>query len=104
MLNQILIYLVLSILVITLSKYTNGIIDITNWIQIHGHVILAPGFKLLKLNHDAQALIILFFTPVVVTVIISLLYRLMVNKKMPYFFTLTWSIWLVIGLSHLLAY
>ena len=102
MLQQGLIYLIISILVIILKKYAKLLVAYIDFFFTQITVILSPLLTDIGLGNPLQKILLLVLVPVILTSIPGLIYYLIYRKLMPHFFQITWCIWLVIVLSHLL--
>lgn len=102
MLAQIIIYFLLTLLIVLFSAYFHILIQGIDRLYSYIEGYLSPLF-----NHDHTGSIIvkmlaLLFIPLIIAAIPALIYRLSRGKKMPYFLTVTWFLWLVIVLTHFL--
>mgnify|MGYP000505800931 CR=1 FL=1 len=102
MLNQMIIYLILTLLVVIFSAYFHGIIKAIDSLYVYTENYLSTLFTH---NHTGSILVkmlALLFIPLIIAAIPALLYRLIKGKEMPYFLSITWFLWLIIVLTHFL--
>lgn len=102
MLRQSLIYLFFSILVVVLKKYAKLLLLYIDIIFTYISLQLNPLLTTIGLGNPIQKILLLALVPVAITAIPGVLYYLFARKTMPYYFELTWCVWLVIVLSNLL--
>ena len=102
MLQQSLMYLFFSILVVILKKYAKLLLLYIDIIFTHISVQLSPLLSSIGLGNPIQKILLLALIPVAITGIPGIIYYLFSRKAMPYYFEITWCIWLVIVLSNLL--
>lgn len=102
MLQQSLIYLFFSILVVVLKKYAKLLLLYIDLIFTHISVQLSPLLSNIGLGNPIQKILLLALTPIIITAIPGVIYYLFARKTMPYYFEVTWCVWLVIVLSNLL--
>jgi hypothetical protein len=103
MLKQGLFYLLLSILVVVFAKYAYLLIVYISMLYTSLNVKLIPIFAHTGLGVIVRKIILLVLIPVLLTLIPALIYRLVKGKEMPYLIELTWCLWLVIVISHILV-
>lgn len=104
MLKQGLIYLLLSILVVLFAKYTHLIIVYIDMVYTIINVKLAPIFSNSDTGIMIRKVISLVLLPVLIAAIPALIYRVIKGGQMPYFFEITWLLWLIIVLSKVLIH
>ena len=102
MLRQSLIYLFLSILVVILKKYAKLLLVYIDIIFTYLSLQLSPILGYIGFGNPIQKILLLALTPVAITAVPGIIYYLLTRKTIPYYFELTWCIWLVIILSNLL--
>ncbi|KTD16667.1 hypothetical protein [Legionella jordanis] len=102
MLRQALIYLVLSILVVVFARFAHMLIVYIDMVYAFINMKLTPIFSHTGLGLAIRKIILLVCIPVIIAAIPGLTYRLVKGNDMPYFFELTWCLWLVIVLSNIL--
>ena len=102
MLRQSMLYLLCSVLVVILKKYAKLLLLYIDVIFTHVSVMLNPVLSKIGLGNPIQKILILALTPVLIASIPGGIYYLFNRRTMPYFFELTWCIWLIIVLSNLL--
>lgn len=99
---QIFIYLILSTLVVVFSQWIHMLLVYINMIYAIIHVKLNPFFNYMGLSMMVRKVILLILIPVGIASIPALIYRLIRGRWMPYFIELTWVLWFIFILSHLL--
>lgn len=102
MLKQSLIYLVLSIVVVIFAKYIHVLIVYIDILYTYMHYKLSPIFNQGGIGGIVSKVTLLVLIPVVIAAIPALIYRLIKGSSMPCLIELTWCLWLVIVLSHIL--
>ncbi len=99
MLRPIGIYLVLSCIVVLLAHYLHlFVLKIDYFYTLLAHQ-LQPFFSATANGRLFCRIFLLVVIPVIIAAVPALIYRLIKGKDMPYFFELTWCIWLIIMLS-----
>ena len=91
-------YIALSAFIVFFSKYIKGCIDILLWMQ----TVLAKLVTLPNLEFKIQLVILLVLMPIVITTLVSLIFKWITKRSMPYFLTIVWTLWLILSISHLL--
>lgn len=102
--RQSIIYLILSILVIIFAKFINMLLVYMAMLYAYFNVLLHPLSDYLGLNKEIYEIILLVFIPVLIMAIPALFYQLMKKRLLPYFYEITWVLWLSLVLSHLLIH
>lgn len=98
------IYCLLSILIMLFDKFPKLIVLSINTLYIYLNFYLTQLFSRVGLSGSIAKIILLITIPMVIAAIPAIIYRLIKGQMMPYFFTITWGIWLVIVLSHILTH
>lgn len=104
MAKQLLIYIIASIAVVFFSHFVHSFLITINALYTLIYAKLEPIFSHGGLNPLTRQVILLVGIPVMIAAIPALSFHLVRGKEMPYFIELTWCLWLVILLSHLLAH
>lgn len=102
MLRQSLIYLLLSILVIVFARFAHNLIVYIDIFYAYINFKLTPIFSQTGVGIIIRKVILLVFIPIIIAAIPALGYRVVKGGEMPYFYELTWTLWLIIVLSNLL--
>jgi len=102
MLRQSIIYLVLSILIVSFAKYVHLMIVYIDILYNAVNLKLMPVFSNSETGIMIRKVFSLVVIPVVIAAIPALIYRLIKGKQLPYFIQITWFLWLVIVLSKVL--
>jgi len=102
MLKQSLFYLLLSVLLVFFAKYIHIFVVYIDWLYTYFNIQLAPIFSNSELGLMFRSIIALTLLPIAITAVPALLYRAFKNKMLPYYFEITWLVWLVIALSNIL--
>ena len=102
MLRQSLIYLCFSILVVIIKKYAKLFLVYIDLMFTHLSLQLTHLLTYIGLGNPIQKILLLALVPIAITAIPAAIYYLFARKTMPYYFEITWCIWLVIVLSNLL--
>ena len=104
MFKQGIIYLLLSIGVVLLTKYANLLIIYIDLFYTQINLILVPIFSTSDLGVMIRKIITLVLIPVLIAAIPALIYYALKRRRMPYFYEITWVLWLVIALSKVLIH
>ena len=104
MFKQGLIYLLLSIIVVLLAKYANLLIIYIDLVYTQINITLVPIFSSSELCVMIRKIVTLVMIPVLIAAIPALVYYAIKRRQMPYFFEITWVLWLVIALSKVLIH
>lgn len=104
MLKQALIYLGLSILIVVFAKYAHLFIVYIVMLYTYINVKIAPVFSSNHLGTLLRQVLSLVLLPVLVAAIPALIYRAIKGVQMPYFYEITWLLWLIVVLSKVLLY
>lgn len=104
MLRQATIYLALTILLVVFARVVHILIFYINYFYKFAYDFLLPYFQLNLgfLGPVLLKVLILVGLPILVAAIIACLYLLIKKSGFPYFFSLTWGLWLVFVLSTIL--
>ena len=102
MLKQSLLYLFFSLLVVLLKKYAKLLLLYIDIIFTQLTVLLNPILSVIGIGNPFQKILLLALTPVLITGIPAGIYYLFKRHTMPYYFEITWCVWLIIVLSNLL--
>lgn len=102
MLNQSILYLVLSLLLVLLQKYAKLVLVYINLIVSKISTLLSPVLTEIGFGNPLQKILLLALIPVAITAVPAGIYYFFYRKTMPYYFQLTWGVWLVVVLSNLL--
>ena len=100
--HQAIIYCLLSILIMLFDKFPKLIVFSINALYVYLNILLMKLFSQIGLSGSIAKILLLIAIPMVISAIPALIYRLIKGQMMPHFFTITWGIWLVIVLSHIL--
>lgn len=101
---QILIYLLLSTLIVIFSKFFHVLLIDLNLIYAFAHLKLTPFFNYIGLGVKIKKITLLILVPVGLALIPALIYRVVKGRWMTHFIELTWILWLVLILSHILIH
>jgi hypothetical protein len=104
MLKQSIMYLLLSILIVVFAKYAHLLIVYVDIAYTYVNVKLSPIFKNSVTGSMIRNVITLVLLPIVVVGIPALIYRAIKGQTMPYFFEITWLLWLILVLSKVLIH
>ena len=102
MLKQLLIYLLVSIFVVFFASYVHMILVYLDIFYTWSNVKLAVIFSQTPMGILTRKIFILTLIPIIISGIPAITYRLVAKKNMPYFFEITWIIWLMIVLAKIL--
>lgn len=86
------------------SKYTHVLIVYFDMLYTYVNLTLIPIFSNTDLGIFIRKVVSLVLIPVGIAAIPALVYRLIKGKQLPYFFEITWVLWLVIALSKILIH
>ena len=100
--RQSIIYLLASILVVLFAKYAHVLIVYIDMFFIWLNWTAAPLFKQIGFGEAITKITILVLTPILITTVPALIYRVVKGQTMPGMIELTWCLWLVIVLSNIL--
>lgn len=103
MLRQAIFYLLLSILTIIFASYVKIILIYINNFYNYINKILIPTLNQAGFGQLTSQMLILVFIPPLIATVPALIFRVLTGKNMAYFIELTWCLWLIILLSHLLV-
>jgi len=104
MLTQSLLYLLLSILVIVFAKFVHVLVVYFDVIFTFLSVKIAPLFSYFGLGHFTTRVLLLIVIPLLLTGIPALIYYFIKKHKLPYYYEITWCVWLIIALSTVLIH
>ena len=102
MLKQSLIYLFLSILVAIFSHYVHLLVVYLDIFYTFVNLKLSPLFSNTEHGILLRNVIILTCIPILITAIPALIYRAIKGGLMPYYYDITWMVWLVIVISKII--
>ena len=102
MLKQSLIYLALSLVVVAFANYTHLLVVYLDILYTHANLALAPLFSNSHAGIILRGVIVLTLLPICITAVPALLYRALKGHTMPYYFEVTWMIWLVLVISKII--
>lgn len=102
MLKQSIVYLLLSILIVVFSQYAHLLMVYILTFYTYIIIKITPIFSLTQYGPLIRSVVSLVFIPVIFAGIPALLYRAIKGKHMPWFFELTWTLWLIIVLGKVL--
>ncbi len=102
MLKQGLIYLALSLIVVTFARYAHLLVVYLDIVYTHANLALAPLFSNSHAGIILRGVIILTLLPICITAIPALIYRALKGHTIPYYFEATWMVWLVIVISKII--
>lgn len=102
MLKHALIFLIISILAVIFSSFTQQCIVYIHLLFITIKNWLMPVFHALDLGPTMLRICLLMLIPLTAAGIPALLYRLVKGRQMPYLIESTWVFWLILALSTIL--
>ena len=102
MLKQSIIYLILSILIVLFAKYAHLAIVYIDMFYTWVTLQLVPIFSGNAYGVLIRNVFTLVLLPVIIAGIPAMVYRAIKGRQMPYFFEVTWILWLIIVLSKVL--
>lgn len=102
MLKQSIIYLILSILVVLFANYAHLALVYIVTAYTFVTIKLTPIFSGTAYGIMIRNIFSLVLLPVIIAGIPALLYRAIKGKHMPWFFEITWGLWLIIVLGKVL--
>jgi hypothetical protein len=102
MLKQSIVYLILSILIVVFAQYAHLLMVYVIMFYTYIMVQITPIFSVTQYGVLIRNVVSLVFMPVIIAGIPALVYRAIKGKHMPYFFELTWALWLIIVLGKVL--
>lgn len=104
LLKSFLCYLVASILVVLCARYIHLMLVYLDMFYVYLNLLSAPIFNQVGLGKVIHQTLLLVFIPALVIAIPALLYRMIKHQDLPYFFSITWGIWLVLALSTIMIH
>lgn len=102
--TQVIIYCLFSAWIMLYDKFPKLLVLSINELYIYFKVHLTQAFARIGLSGALAKIILLIAIPMIIAAVPALVYRFVKGGMMPYFFTITWGIWLVIVLSHILTH
>ncbi|MBA2656024.1 MAG: hypothetical protein H0U70_03465 [Tatlockia sp.] len=102
MLKQSLIYLVLSILLVTFARYAQLLLSSIDKFYTYLNIKFTPIFNQIDLGPNLRQGLLLALIPLTITAVPALSYRLVRGKTMPYLIESTWCVWLAVVMSVIL--
>ena len=102
MIKQGAIYLILSFLVVYFASHAHLLIVYIDILFTRANLLLSPLFSISPAGILLREVIVLTLLPIVITALPALLYRAIKGKLMPYYYELTWLIWLTIVISKII--
>ena len=102
MLKQGLFYLLLSLLAVVFSRYGHMVVIWVDMLYTAINAKLAMVFSSGYLGETVRKVLVLAVLPVAITAIPALIYRVVKGSSMPWFFEITWMVWLVVALSNVM--
>ena len=100
--HQSIIYLLISIFVVIFAHYVHLMVVYLDIMYTYTHLKLAPLFSNNEAGMLFRGVILLTLFPIGITAIPALIYRVYKGHTMPYYFSITWIVWLVIVVSKII--
>ncbi|KTD00639.1 hypothetical protein Lgee_0903 [Legionella geestiana] len=102
MLKQGLFYLLLSLLAVVFSRYGHMVVIGVDMLFTTVNGWLAMVFSSGYIGETVRKVLVLAGLPVAITAVPALIYRLVKGSTMPWFFEITWMVWLIVALSNVM--
>ena len=102
MLKQSVIYLILSIIIILFAQYAHLVMVYIVMAYTFVSIKLTPLFSGTPSGIMIRNVLTLVLLPVIIAGTPALIYRAIKGHTMPYFFEITWVLWLIVVLGKVL--
>lgn len=102
MLKQSIVYLILSMLIVIFAQYAHLLVVYVVMLYTYLMIHITPLFSGSQYGILIRNVLSLVLIPVIIAGIPALIYRAIKGQTMPYFFELTWGLWLIIVMGKIL--
>lgn len=101
--KQSLIYLLMSIFIVIFSKYAQMFFIYIDIFYTNISIKIAPLFSSTFAGTTLRGIVILTLTPLLITAIPAIAYRLAKGSMIPYYYEANWLIWFTIVVAKILV-